>query len=97
MVYDSSRAHYDLPTEVFRAFLSRDLTYVVSLHLLVRLLKSFVTLIVNSYSCAIFDDEAGRDTGDLLSIRPIAPPEGSPDDLERFLIVATTGTFASTW
>ena len=41
---------------------------------------------MNSYSCAIFDDEAGRDTGDLLSIRPIAPPEGapdSPDDLER--------------
>ena len=41
---------------------------------------------MSSYSCAIFDDEAGRDTGDLLSIRPIAPPEGSPDspdDLER--------------
>ena len=51
-----------------------------------KLLKYFVIIIVNRYSCAIFDEEAGRDTGDLLSTRPIAPPEGSldgPDDLER--------------
>ncbi|EJD00104.1 S-adenosyl-L-methionine-dependent methyltransferase [Fomitiporia mediterranea MF3/22] len=62
-------AHYDLPTEVFNAFLSRDLTY----------------------SCAIFDEEAKGEVGDLVEDRPIAPPQGSldeprvisADDLER--------------
>ena len=51
-----------------------------------KLLKYFVIIIVNRYSCAIFDEEAGRDAGDLLSTRSIALPEGSPDgpdDLER--------------
>ncbi|KAL0960678.1 hypothetical protein HGRIS_005707 [Hohenbuehelia grisea] len=44
-----------------------------------------------TYSCAIFDDEAGGHTGDLTSKRPIAPPRmvylesrsDPPDDLER--------------
>ncbi|KAI5121765.1 hypothetical protein M0805_009576 [Coniferiporia weirii] len=62
-------AHYDLPNEVFSAFLSRDLTY----------------------SCAVFDEEAKYEVGDLLEERPITLPQASldepriipADDLER--------------